>query len=60
MLSKTPFKALKFWSKTVHWSINKVDSSTMVNPKESLQERHANFFEFYLEYGADLLPQTLR
>ena len=26
-------------------------------PQESLQERHANFFEFYLEYGADLLPQ---
>ena len=26
-------------------------------PQESLQERHDNFFEFYLEYGADLLPQ---
>ena len=26
-------------------------------PQESLQERHANFFEFYLEYGTDLLPQ---
>ena len=26
-------------------------------PQESLQERHANFFEFYLEYGAELMPQ---
>ena len=26
-------------------------------PGEGLQERHANFFEFYLAYGEDLLPQ---
>ena len=26
-------------------------------PAEGLQERHANFFEFYLAYGEDLLPQ---
>lgn len=25
-------------------------------PNESLQERHANFFEFYLNYGEELLP----
>lgn len=30
-----------------------------VFPQESLQERHANFFEFYLHYGDALLPFLL-
>ena len=34
-----------------------IHASEALFPQESLQERHANFFEFYLEYGADLLPQ---
>ncbi|MDB9886572.1 bacillithiol biosynthesis BshC, partial [Flavobacteriaceae bacterium] len=25
-------------------------------PGESLQERHNNFFQFYLEYGEEILP----
>ena len=28
-------------------------------PNESLQERHKNFSEFYLEYGPDLVPKLL-
>lgn len=29
-------------------------------PNNSLQERHANFFSFYLEYGQELLPLLLK
>jgi bacillithiol biosynthesis cysteine-adding enzyme BshC len=29
-------------------------------PKQSLQERHANFSEFYLKYGATLIPYLMQ
>lgn len=42
---------------------NQVERLTLVQesifPNNSLQERYANFFEFYLEYGEDLLPQIM-
>ena len=32
------------------------DLHETIFPRESLQERHNNFFQFYLEYGEDILP----
>ena len=49
MLSKTPFKALKFWSKAVNWSINKVDSSTMANPSSFFKEEESSSGETFVE-----------
>ena len=33
-----------------------IDLQNLLFPKQSLQERNANFSEFYLEYGTDLIP----
>lgn len=34
-----------------------VNLQQAIFPNESLQERHANFFEFYLNHGEELLPK---